>query len=160
MLTVACSGPKSFNVDSLPGAGDNDSLEVTPTPTPGPSPSPTITPSPSPTPTPVAEASPKDLTPLWEASIKNSKEWSDYVYLKLDTLGSDLLDVIPGDRTTFCPKYSSLSYSQRKMYWTFMLSAICIGAPTHPIRHGRFRSRRHTSTDCRRCSRSPPNMIR
>lgn len=122
MLTVACSGPKSFNVDSLPGAADNDSLGVTPTPTPRPSPSPTTTPNP--TPTPVAEPSPKDLTPLWEASVKNSKEWSDYVYLKLDTLGSDLLDVIPADRTTFCPKYSSLSYNQRKLYWTFMLSAM------------------------------------
>jgi hypothetical protein len=122
MLTVACSGPKSFNMNSLPSAGDNDSLEVTPTPTPEPSPSPTTTPHPSPT--PIVEATPKDVTPLWEAKIKNSKEWSDYVYTKLDTLGDDLLDVIPADRATFCPKYSGMSYNQRKQYWTFMLSAM------------------------------------
>ncbi len=96
-----------------------DSLAATPAaPTSG------LSPNPAPLPTAEVEASPKDLTPLWEASVNNSKEWSDYVYLKLDTLGSDLLDVIPTDHTTFCPKYSSLSYNQRKMYWTFMLSTM------------------------------------
>lgn len=127
MLTVACSGPKNFDVNTLPGSEDQDAaqdnLEVSPTPTPVPTPSPTETPDPAATP-PIVEASPKDLTPLWEAKVKNSKEWSDYVYAKLDTLGKDLLDVVPADRAMFCPKYSSLSYNQRKQYWTFMLSAM------------------------------------
>lgn len=126
MLTVACSGQKNFDVTTLPSSGDQDSQEVSPTPTPVPEPSPTETPDPAstPNPTPITEASPKDLTPLWEAKVKNSKEWSDYVYLKLDTLGKDLLDVVPADRATFCPKYSGLSYNERKQYWTFMLSAM------------------------------------
>lgn len=120
MLTVACSGPKNFDVNTLPSSEGNGSSEAPPAPAPTPSP----TTTPSPTPTPGAEATPKDLTPLWEAKIKNSKEWSDFVYLKLDTLGTDLLDVIPADRATFCPNYGNLSYSQRKQYWTYMLSAM------------------------------------
>lgn len=112
MLTVACSGPKNFDANTLPSSEDQDSQEVSPTPDPAPSPS------------PIVEAAPKDLTPLWEAKIKNSKDWSDHVYTKLDTLGKDLLDVVPADRALFCPKYSNLSYNQRKQYWTFMLSAM------------------------------------
>jgi len=81
-------------------------------------------PTPNPSVPPIVEAGPKDVTPLWEAKIRNSKEWSDYVYLKLDTLGKDLLDVVPADRSLFCPRYSKMSYAQRKQYWTFMISAM------------------------------------
>lgn len=122
-VTVACSGPKNFDLNDntdMASAGDNGSQGTLPTPMP------TTTPSPTPvvSPTPSTEVDLKDLTPLWEAKMADGKKWSDYVESKLDTLGTDLLDVIPADRTLFCPKYANLSYAQRKQYWTFMMSAM------------------------------------
>lgn len=84
---------------------------------------------------PVDEASPptthqpealssKDAVPLWEAKVAKGKEWTTHVNNELDRLGKNLLDVVPADKDLFCPGYDKLSYSQRKQYWTFMLSAM------------------------------------
>jgi hypothetical protein len=43
---------------------------------------------------------------------------------RLDTLGRSLLEVEASDATTFCPRYPSLSYAQKKQVWTFFISAI------------------------------------
>jgi len=119
MSVAACSGPKTFNSDALPNSGEDDSAqEVLPTPTP----SATVTPTP--TPTPIPETVLKEVTPLWEAKVSQGKDWTSYVNQQLDVLGKDLLDVIPADRTMFCPKYSNLSYAQRKQYWTFLISSM------------------------------------
>jgi hypothetical protein len=65
-----------------------------------------------------------DTAPLWEAKIKNSKEWTSHVYIELDRLGQDLLDVIPADIVTYCPNYKNLSYEERKKYWIYLISAM------------------------------------
>lgn len=140
-LAVGCSGGGEFGYDNLPGsgsegtAGSSPSATPTPTPTPTPSPGPTpqATPTPpKPSPTPVSTPKPtpppenvlREVIPLWEGKVAKGKEWTEYVDRQLDILGQDLLDVIPADRALFCPKYSGLSYAQRKHYWTFMLSAM------------------------------------
>ena len=92
---------------------------------------PTTTPAPTPTPdpkppvdtTPIDDAL-RDVVPLWESKVSGSKAWSDHVYAELDVIGQDLVDVIPADKSLFCPNYANLSYSQRKQYWAFMLSAM------------------------------------
>lgn len=112
---------------SSEGAADNSSSS---TPTPEPSPEPPVVTEPQPSPTPVpptppsTEGSLREVTPLWEAKVSGSKEWTTHVDRELDRLGKNLLDVIPADRSLFCPKYSKLSYGQRKQYWAFMLSAM------------------------------------
>jgi hypothetical protein len=90
--------------------------------------------SPAATADPVDEISPpahqpealssKDAVPLWEEKIAKGKEWTTHVNNELDRLGKNLLDVVPADKDLFCPRYDKLSYSQRKQYWTFMLSAM------------------------------------
>lgn len=127
LLNAACSKSQNFPTaeTTLPSTSDDkESLEIAPTPAPTPALTPTPTPTPTATPLPSNEAVLRDVIPLWEAKVSDGKTWSDHVDRQLETLGADLLDVIPADRTTFCPKYSSLSYSQRKQYWTFMLSAM------------------------------------
>ncbi len=63
-----------------------------------------------------------DATPLWEAKVSGSKAWTTHLNGALDTLGKDMLDVIPADATTFCGNYKSLSYNQRKQFWMYLMS--------------------------------------
>lgn len=63
-----------------------------------------------------------DTKPLWEAKIGNSIQWSMHVMQQLDVLGKDLLDVKIADSETFCPRYNSLNYQERKLFWTHMIS--------------------------------------
>lgn len=42
----------------------------------------------------------------------------------LDTLGQDILDVVPADSATFCPNYNKFNYNQRKEFWAFLMSAM------------------------------------
>ncbi|QDK39590.1 hypothetical protein DOE51_01470 [Bdellovibrio sp. NC01] len=65
-----------------------------------------------------------EVTPLWEAKVSGSKAWTEHLNSSLDTLGQDLLDTEVADGATFCPKYASLSYAQRKQFWIFMMSAM------------------------------------
>lgn len=64
------------------------------------------------------------MIPLWESKVSAGKEWTTHVNNELDRLGQDMLDVIPADRSLFCPKYSSFSYAQRKQYWTYLISSM------------------------------------
>lgn len=91
-----------------------------PTPTPKPTPKPTPTPSPSPAP----DVGQREVIPLWESRVSDGREWSTHVDRELDRLGQDMLDVIPADSGLFCPKYKSLSYSQRKQYWAYLISSM------------------------------------
>lgn len=103
-FVVACSGPKPFTLEDMPSSEEVAAVEE-------------IAPE-------ATESALREVTPLWENKISSSKAWSDYVYRQIDTLGPNLTDVIPADYTLFCPKYKKLSDSQRKQYWTFMLSAM------------------------------------
>ena len=105
----------------------------TPTASPTPRPSPAATPKP-PTPTPAPVATPKPATPtptpstvtrpLWEAKVSDGKNWTAHVMNKLDTLGIDMLSVLPADYATYCPKYSGFTYTQRKEFWAYLMSAM------------------------------------
>ncbi|MBC7370923.1 MAG: transglycosylase SLT domain-containing protein [Bdellovibrionaceae bacterium] len=70
--------------------------------------------------TPVSSTS--DATPLWEAKVSGGKAWSQHLSSSLDTLGKDLLDVVPADSATFCANYKNLSYGQRKEVWMYLIS--------------------------------------
>ncbi|MDG0815082.1 transglycosylase SLT domain-containing protein [Bdellovibrio svalbardensis] len=87
----------------------------------------TSTPTPAPSPVPPSSGTggtTLEVAPLWEAKISGSKTWTDHVNNELDRLGKNLLDVIPADKNTFCPKYDKLSYAQRKQYWAFLISSM------------------------------------
>lgn len=110
---VACSmGQRLPSQDS-----SNSDQTSTPTPKPPTSTNPTTPPSPG-------QGTQRDVIPLWESKVADGKEWTTHVNSELDRLGQDLLDVIPADRSLFCPKYQSLSYAQRKQYWAHMLSSM------------------------------------
>lgn len=118
---VACGNNGSLSSSQLSSTtgDDNSSSGIStpdPTPTPSPSPSPTVTPTP--TTTPVGYA----VAPTWEAAKTDGKKWTAFVMTELEVLGDDLLDVIPADGTTFCPKYNSLTREQRKNFWAYLMS--------------------------------------
>ncbi|MNL24656.1 Transglycosylase SLT domain protein [compost metagenome] len=119
-LVFSMTGCFSDNSTLSEGVSDNSSAATPETPdTPD-----TETPETPQTPEPPGESVAKDATPLWEAKVSAGKEWTSHVNKALDSLGQDLLDVVPADRSLFCPNYANLSYAQRKQYWAFMLSAM------------------------------------
>lgn len=62
--------------------------------------------------------------PLWEKVRSEGKSWTAHVTNSMENLGQDLLDVIPKDAATFCPKYANLNYTERKAFWTYLMSAM------------------------------------
>ncbi len=96
----------------------------TPAPTPKPTPTPGATPAPQPKPTPAPTPAPTTLRPQWESKHADGKEWTAHVINKLDTLGKDLLSTQPTDIATFCPKYPTYSYAQKKDFWAYLFSVM------------------------------------
>lgn len=92
--------------------------EVKPAPKPPPAPAPAPAPAPNP------EVDTTDATPLWEAKVSGSRDWSNHLYSEMDRLGQDLLDVVPADSGTFCPNYKNLSFDERKKYWVYIMSVM------------------------------------
>ncbi|MBO9666909.1 MAG: transglycosylase SLT domain-containing protein [Bdellovibrio sp.] len=113
-LTIATANTACAMAKAPPKEDSNSSSSTSPT-------TPTPTPTPSPTPTTPSTGS-REIAPLWEAANSNGKAWSTYVDQKLDTLGADMLDVIPADYATFCPKYKTFSYKERKEFWAYLMS--------------------------------------
>ncbi len=101
-----------------------------PDPNPQPTnPTPAPTPTPTPAPTPAPENPPQGSTgdrtpPLWEAKHTDGKNWTLHVLQTLDSLGKNILDVVPADAATFCPKYKNFTYEQRKDFWAYLISAM------------------------------------
>lgn len=127
LMNVGCEESSSSSVGAI--NQDESQSVVDPTPNPGTDPDPkeeepkTEEPKEEPK-QPGNGGSGHKITPLWESAVSNGKEWTTHVMNKLDTLGEDLLDVIPADASLFCPNYKSLSYYDRKQYWTHMLSSM------------------------------------
>jgi hypothetical protein len=116
-----------FHIESVQAMSRGKPVEEPPKPKPPVTPAPTPTPAPNPPPSnpaPPSNVDTSDATPLWEAQVKGSREWTNHLHSELDRLGQDLLDVIPADRSLFCPGYSKLSYQDRKKYWIYMMSAM------------------------------------
>lgn len=129
VLIISSGCTASMDIQKL-GEGNFSSQmpgePLPPTTPPLVTPPPVTTPPPvkPPVTTPPPTSPAKDAVPLWEAKTSQGKEWTTHVMNKLDSLGTDLLDVIPADANLFCPKYSRLSYSERKQYWAYMLSSM------------------------------------
>lgn len=121
IVAQAIAGCKTSNAPIVtPGSSENSSTQVPEVaPTPEQEAGAVIKP-----PTSDLNTSLREVTPLWESKISEGKEWTTHVDRELDRLGQTLLDVVPADRSVFCPKYSMMSYAQRKQYWAFMLSAM------------------------------------
>lgn len=122
LLVVQIMAGCKSSITSTEGAADNSSSSAPESENTTPDPVvPEVVPPVTP---PSTEENLSKVIPLWEGKVTGSKEWTTHVNSALDKLGPNLLDVIPADRSLFCPKYSSLSYAQRKQFWTFMLSAM------------------------------------
>ncbi|WP_413561191.1 transglycosylase SLT domain-containing protein [Bdellovibrio sp. HCB209] len=116
-LVAACGNNGALSSSQLSSTtGDNSSSGVQ---TPDPTPTPTPSPSPSPSPSPGTSL---EVAPIWEAAKTDGKLWTAHVLAQLDVIGEDLLDVIPADGATFCPKYNSLTRDQRKNFWVYLMS--------------------------------------
>ncbi|MES2801919.1 MAG: transglycosylase SLT domain-containing protein [Bdellovibrionota bacterium] len=111
ILFVVTATLLTFSMNTANAMGRGKPVEQEPTPAPKP-----------PIPSPGADTS--DAVPLWEAKVSGSRDWSNHLYSELDRIGQDLLDVIPADSSMFCPNYKNLTYSERKKYWIYMISAM------------------------------------
>lgn len=109
---------QGMTVDRSPSSQKTPGATPAPTPVATPQPHP---PNSSPTPSPTPSGSAK---PLWEAKASDGKAWTEHVMNKLDTLGVAILNGLPSDYATFCPKYKKFTYSQRKEFWTYLISAM------------------------------------
>ena len=100
--------------------------QTTPGTSPSPSPTPKATPAPTATPKPTATPVPStgSAKPLWESKVADGVNWTAHVMNKLDTLGVDMLDVVPADIATFCPSFKKFTYTQRKEFFTYLISAM------------------------------------
>lgn len=80
--------------------------------------------NPGPAPAPGGEETLREVIPLWNGKVSAAKDWTAHVDRELDRIGSDLLETVPADKNTFCPKYQNLSHAQRKQFWTFLISSM------------------------------------
>lgn len=120
LSVTACEyGENGQTVDRGPASQTNPTAP-TPTATPKPSPTPTATPKPTATPVP----STGSAKPLWESKATDGVNWTAHVMNKLDTLGVDMVDSVPADFATFCPSYKKFTYTQRKEFYTYLISAM------------------------------------
>ena len=74
--------------------------------------------------TPALPINYKDAQPLWETKVKDGLSWTNYVMKSLDSLGPDMLNVVPADTDLFCPRFPQMTHEERKIFWTFFISAM------------------------------------
>lgn len=116
LVVTSCEyAENGMEVDRTPAS------QTIPSTSPTPSPTPKSTPKPSPTPSAPVSGSAK---PLWESANSDGVNWTAHVMSKLDTLGVDMVDSLPADFKTFCPKYDKLTYTQKKEFFTYLMSAM------------------------------------
>lgn len=72
-----------------------------------------------------AKVSPVVLRPSvgWDAA-PNSRRWTTAALQALDTHGSALPAMVPGDIDAYCPGYAEASRPERKAFWVSLLSAL------------------------------------
>jgi len=72
---------------------------------------------------PTTEQSLKTYPLLWEPQHSEGKNWSDHVY---DILRDEASTMVPGtkDVELFCPRYSTLSATERINFWALLISAM------------------------------------
>ncbi len=71
-----------------------------------------------------AEGRFSEAIPMWEAHVKGSHEWTKHLSIELDRIGTNIIDVIPSDGSTFCPNYKNLSIQNRKDFWIYLISVM------------------------------------
>lgn len=92
----------------------NNGSQTTPDPEP-----PVI--SPPPPRQPAAEAK---YPLLWEAKVKGSAAWSEYVYKVIREEEANRLMQGSDDMAKFCPRYNTLTNEERVNFWGLLISAI------------------------------------
>lgn len=116
--------PPSSEQPQNPPPGNTPGGETPQTPPANPTPPPSTPTNPPPS-TPPPSSGTQRTAPLWEAKRpSDGKDWTLHVLQTMDSLGKNILDVVPSDAETFCPKYAGLSYEQRKDVWAFLISAM------------------------------------
>ncbi|SLN40245.1 transglycosylase SLT domain-containing protein [Roseisalinus antarcticus] len=73
--------------------------------------------APEPTPEPVV------ATMRWDHRPEAS-EWTQASFAALQTDSAPLVDIVPGDIETWCPKYLEGSRTERAAFWTGLMSAL------------------------------------
>ncbi|UOF01543.1 transglycosylase SLT domain-containing protein [Bdellovibrio reynosensis] len=69
-----------------------------------------------------ASVPPTSTEPMWESQHPDGDDWTTHVHQQLSVIGTNLLSVVPADYPAFCPKYKSLSTSDKKIFWTFLMA--------------------------------------
>lgn len=108
---------------SLLYAGESKNLVVTPAPSPSPSPTPVATATPIPRPSPTPTPSTGNFTALWIGKHPDAINWTGYVHEAVKAYGAALL-AGPSDVATFCPKYASLSTTDKLNFWAQLVAAM------------------------------------
>ena len=60
----------------------------------------------------------------WEAKQRDGVAWSKHVFEQLPVLAPRLLANNPADIAQFCPAYSSLSATDKKNFWVYLISSM------------------------------------
>jgi hypothetical protein len=60
----------------------------------------------------------------WEGKHADGRDWSVHTYDAVSEVASVLVSTVPSDYREFCPDYPSLSASERKNFWMYLLSAM------------------------------------
>ena len=61
---------------------------------------------------------------LWDRSVTQGTEWTQYTLNALDSDGKSLIAANPSDMNKFCPAYSGLSDSDKAQVWVRIISAM------------------------------------
>jgi hypothetical protein len=116
-----------------------------PVPIPRPRPVPHApAPAPSPEPAPHGSAFTVQYRPNWEARTSEGKRFTAATLAALDKYGQSLLNTRRlADANKFCPRYSSLSPTERKEFWLHMMSAIAQPESANRLVYRPFDERAH-----------------
>jgi hypothetical protein len=80
---------------------------------------------PDPPSTPNVPSTPGDvIRARWETKTRDGVLWSQHVYNAIPTIAPNLLSRNPADVAHFCPAYASLSASDKKNFWVYLLSGL------------------------------------
>ncbi|MES2962573.1 MAG: hypothetical protein V4760_01700 [Bdellovibrionota bacterium] len=60
----------------------------------------------------------------WDGRAPDAAKFTELTEKALDTWGGQILEIIPRDIETFCPKYAALGREARKGFWLMLISAM------------------------------------
>lgn len=60
----------------------------------------------------------------WEGKHRDGRDWTLATHAKVERVSAGLLSTTPADYKEFCPEYPSMSQSERKNFWVYLLSSM------------------------------------